>query len=62
MDISYKLAVSPIRYAVGAVEYLLPPAVYLSVRIFDKTSVQFDSTNVDAEELRKEGKCREGKG
>lgn len=62
MDVSYKLATSPIRYAVGAVEYLLPPAVYLAVRIFDKESVQFDSTRVDAEQLRKEGKCREGKG
>ena len=62
MDVSYKLATSPIRYAVGAIEYLLPPAVYLAVRIFDKTSVQFDSTKVDVDALREEGKCREGKG
>ena len=62
MDVSYKIATSPIRYAVGAIEYLLPPAVYLAVRIFDKTSVQFDSTKVDVDALREEGKCREGKG
>ena len=62
MDVSYKLATSPVRYAVGAIEYLLPPAVYLAVRIFDKTSVQFDSTKVDVDALREEGKCREGKG
>ena len=62
MDVSYKIATSPVRYAVGAIEYLLPPAVYLAVRIFDKTSVQFDSTKVDVDALREEGKCREGKG
>lgn len=62
MDVSYEIATSPVRYIVGAIEYLLPPCVYLAVRIFDRQSVPFDSTKVDVKQLREEGKCREGKG
>ncbi len=61
MDVSYKIATSPLRYAIGAVEYLLPPAVYLAVRVCDKTSRRFDSAVQNAALLREEGKCREGK-
>ena len=61
MDASYKIATSPLRYAIGAVEYLLPPAVYLAVRVCDKTSRRFDSAVQNAALLREEGKCREGK-
>ena len=61
MDVSYKIATSPLRYAIGAVEYLLPPAVYLTVRVCDKTSRRFDSAVQNAALLREEGKCREGK-
>ena len=61
MDVSYKIATSPLRYAIGAVEYLLPPAVYLAVRVCDKTSRRFDSAVQNAALLREERKCREGK-
>lgn len=61
MDISYTVATSWARYAICAVEYLVPIAVYISVRVFDKTSRPFDSREVNVRQIREDGKCREGK-
>lgn len=61
MDLAYAAATSCARYVIGAIEYLLPPAVYVAVRVCDKRSRPFDSAAEEGEKLKEEGQCKEGK-
>ena len=61
MDLAYAAATSCARYVIGAIEYLLPPAVYVAVRVFDKRSRPFDSAAEEGKKLKEEGQCKEGK-
>lgn len=61
LDRTYKFATSWIRYAVGGIEYLLPPAVYLAVRKWDKDAAPFSAATPEQEALEEAGKCAERK-
>lgn len=61
MDLAYAAATSCARYVIGAIEYLLPPAVYVAVRVCDKRSRPFDSAAEEGKKLKEEGQCKEGK-
>lgn len=61
MDLAYAAATSCARYVIGAIEYLLPPAVYVAVRVCDKRSRPFDSATEEGKKLKEEGQCKEGK-
>lgn len=61
LDRTYKFATSWIRYAVGGIEYLLPPAVYLAVRKWDKDAAPFSAATPEQEALEEADKCAERK-